>query len=774
MASAPVTTGFAPAQAADDGINVAAQGAVMRLLNLANEQVRLKRQIEMRWLEDLRAYHGRHDEVTEARLNSDNNKRSRAFINLARAKTNAWTARIGDLLFPADGRNWGISPTPVPQLTEVAKAAAIEADQHDAAAAQKVEEANALEAQGPGAQGPLLAQAAEQGELALAARQREAEARSIQEEARKRAVAMEREIADQLGECRYAPRCRDIIDDAAKIGVGVIKGPVVKNRPRRRWEQQQNVYQLTRDPDPRPEYRRVNPWAFFPQMNATSMEEDCEFTFERHLPSRTELRRMTRTLGFDENAVRRLLEAGPDANSNTDLNHLNDLRAITGEGEAIKDRFVVWEYRGPLEPEEVESLLIGAGRAEDAARFAETADVLDEHMVVCWFSGTELLLLHEDYPLDSGESFYSVFSFEKGEASILGAIGIPRIIMDALRAANGAWRMMLDNGGLSVGPQVVVDKTQVTPQNGDWTLSAMKVWLKTGAEVANAAPPFQVFNIPSNQAQLAGIIELALKFIDEEASLPMLAQGEQGQASPTLGGMSMLFNSANVVFRRVVRNWDDDLTTPVIRRMYDWNMQFNPKEEIKGDQQVEARGTSVLLVREMMAQQLAGIVGTWTTHPKLSIMMKKEGFDAARELLQSLSINPDTILDDWDTVEARFKAMADAAAEGGQSPEEIRAQTQLQIAQLDAESRAADGQVQLQIADIRRQTELIKLASEHEISLEDLRTKLAIEQVRTDSKERIFAGELGFEAQAAREARASGAEPSGSGGYVSAGEEGRS
>lgn len=778
MASAAPSLDLAPFDPAEqevdeqEAISEAAGGIVNRLMSLAGDQVRMKIMVEQRWLDDLRAYHGRYTADVEAQLTEK--KRSRAFINLARAKANAWSARLGDLLFPADGKNWGISPTPVPELTESAKEAVARAERQHAAADAKVAQANAMPEGSPEAQ-PLLAAAEEHGTLAKQAEEEAETLRGEQDEAQKRAEAMEREIDDQLLECRYSQRSRDLIDDATKIGVGIMKGPITGQRPRRKWAQDPgtNVFQLSSDPDPRPEYRRVDPWAFFPQMNATSME-DCEFTFERHIASKTELRKMGKRLGFSKTALRNLLTQGPDNGSANDLDHLNELRSITNEGDSVKDRYVIWEYHGPLEAEEIATLLRSSGGEDDIVRaeeFEREVDPLDEHMVVCWFCNDQMLKLHPDYSMESGENLYSVFSFEKGEASVLGAIGIPRIIMDALRAANGAWRMMLDNAALSVGPQIVVDKTLIEPENKDWTLSAMKVWLKTGQEIANGqgAAPFQIFNIPMNQPQLAGIIELALKFIDEEASLPMIAQGEQGVASPTLGGMSMLFNSANVVFRRVVRNWDDDLTEPVIRRAYDWNMQFNPKDSIKGDLQTVAQGTGVLLVREMMAAQLSGIVQQWTVHPKLSIFVKKEGYDAACAFLQSLSMNPLTILDDWDTVQQRLEKMAESA--GQASPEAIKAQTQLQIATMDAESRKADGAVQLQIAELRRDTELIRLAADERISLEDLKTKLAIKQVDVASKERTFAAELGYEAQNAREARAEGKEPTGSGGFVSSGVE---
>ena len=37
--------------------------------------------------------------------------------------------------------------------------------------------------------------------------------------------------------------------------------------------------------------------------------------------------------------------------------YMTQLRSITNEGQGITDRFVVWEYHGPLECEEVETIL---------------------------------------------------------------------------------------------------------------------------------------------------------------------------------------------------------------------------------------------------------------------------------------------------------------------------------------------------------------------------------------------------------------------------------
>jgi hypothetical protein len=425
---------------------------------------------------------------------------------------------------------------------------------------------------------------------------------------------------------------------------------------------------------------------------------------------------------------------------------------------------VMWEYNGPLEAEEIWTLLAAAGREDEAREWAERSDPIDEHVVTVFFCNGRMLKLAEEYVLDSGETLYSVVSFSPGEASVMGGRGVPSLMLDSLRALNAAWRMMLDNAALSVAPQIVVDKSKIEPEDGNWRLTPGKVWLRVGQDIPHVNQrAFEVHELPINQAQIAGIIELALKFIDEETSLPMIAQGEQGNhITQTMGGMTMLFNSANVVFRRVVKNWDDDITTPNIRRLYDWNMQFNPKDEIKGDMQVEARGTSVLLVREVQSQNLMVIASNWTGHPILGAAVKAYG--ALRMAIQSLGISPDDILESEEQFKKNLAKMSESAET---SPEVIRAQATIEAANITAESRRLDGENQLKIAEIRRETELIALAQKYEISIEDLRTKLAMKAIETQSSERVFAGEVAVQREERREAAATGQPaPKGGGGYV--------
>lgn len=141
-----------------------------RLSRLSEEQAQKKAPIEERWLGDLRQYHGKYSRDEEEAMRSTSS--STVFVNITRNKSNAAEARIGDMLFPTDDRNWSIEPTPVPELEEFKK------------------------------QGPEQAQQVSQ----------------IIRQAEDRGDKMQDEIDDQLVESRYQAKARDMIHDAVVLG----------------------------------------------------------------------------------------------------------------------------------------------------------------------------------------------------------------------------------------------------------------------------------------------------------------------------------------------------------------------------------------------------------------------------------------------------------------------------------------------------------------------------------------------------------------------------
>jgi hypothetical protein len=727
-----------------------------RLETLAGEQVTAKQYVERRWLESVRAFHGLYPRKFITDLEAAG--QSTAFVKATRAKTVALEARLYDLMFPTDDRNWGIQPTPVPKLAHEKREAELRAT-------NAADQANQAEAANDPRAAQIVAEGNDEASRARAAAGEIATATQA-------AKLMQEEMDDQLVESHYPAECRDAIHDMCLLGSAILKGPMVNEKTRGRWLPQEGSpggFVLNQMDDVRPMVLRVDPWNFFPDMSARRISE-CEFTFERYLWTKTDLRRAVTKQGFDPDAVRELLRDDRDNTgkgkrrpaTNASLTNLITLRSLTEESTgSITGRYVGWEYHGPLECEEVCDILYAMGEDELAKQYEEDDDPLREIRVIIHFCEGCILKIAPEWPMDSGETLYSLANLEDAEGQLFG-YGVPTIMNDSQIALNSAWRMALDNGALSVGPQAFINKDQIMPADGDWTFRPKKIWHGVKAALANAPDPIKFFDVPNNMEEIAQLIQIAETFIDMETGIPQPQQGEQGTTTTqTVGGMAILQNSSNIIFRRVVKNVDDGLITPTMRRLYDWNMQFNKKAELKGDMQVDARGTSVLLVKEVQASNLMLIVTTLMANPDIKAMLKTNGYPSVVKLFQAMMIKPDEVMNTEDDYK---KYLADAQK---QPPPEA---PQVEVAKINAQARAESDKMQLQIAQLRERTAMIDLATKGQLKLEELRTILTSKQLDNEHKERMMVGEAAIERQNTREARAHGEQPEGSGGYFSEGE----
>ncbi len=709
----------------EQGQSQALSQIVERLSSLAQAQEAKKREIENEALDDLRQYYGRYDADTEAKLKATN--RTRVFGNITRPTVHAWEAWMVDLLFPVDDKPWAIEPTPVPELVESAKKEAFEAW-------RLVQEANIAQQQGD-------MQAAVG--LANKANEHAGEALRIQMEmdiAKKKSDNMARTIEDQLVETDWGAKCRRQIHDAILLGTGIKKGPLARNKSRKKWEkktepdpvtgQTKEFWSYSFPADDRPHWEYVDWWDFFPDMTGRTPKE-WSFTFERHVENEQQIRALLKEPGFDEDAIYRLLKSGARDTLPTYMGQLAD---IAGRPQPEADnRFIRWEYHGPLTNEDVNAIAQHLSPENPEAWLKKVGwdEVKSSVYAIVHFCGSELLKIGP-HPNDDGETLYDNWWLIQDNASSFG-FGVPRLLRDPQAAFNGAWRMTMENGGVSARPHTIIDQQQVQK-----SADGVNTWYRTGTASNPNRPAIEVVQVPNNLAQLMQVMEVARKLADEEGMMPTIARGEQGShVTQTKGGMAMLMNSNNIIKRLAVKNWDDYVTVPNIQRMFDWNMEFNPDDTIKGDMKIVARGSSTLLIREMQAPNAAAIAQTWTVHPKLGPMVRERRL---AEIALKTNMMPADILKSEDELKQE-----EMNRQPPPDPEMEKLKVQLQIAQIDAQSRK-------DVANMNMETAMMRLAAEQKMTVEELRTRLDIARQKSASDERKLAAEIG--AQTIRDQKA--------------------
>jgi len=681
-----------------------------KLDRLAQEQVAGRQMIETRWLEDLRQYHGEYTPEETKRM-SDNSS-SQVFVNITRNKTRAGIARMSDMLLPNDDTNFGIKSTPVPAMSAT-NSAPMQADMqqqgdplmHGQGMVNGMPEshqsmdpethAKAMQVMGQGAQ---------------------AEKNEPKQQADEAARQMQQQIEDDFAEANYNAHARDVIEDACKLGLGVLKGPKVVNRTRRAWITDPQTGQSTIEvqDELRAGLERVDPWDVFPDMSASSAAE-AEFWFERKLLNRKQLRELADLPGVIEGQLRRALES--DGSHYISNDRRQELRAITGVDTVTNDRkYELWEYWGPLDKDELKAC--GCEDIDD--------DVLVEYTGCVLMVGGHVIKAAIN-PLESGDLPYSVFNWEKDDSSIFG-FGIPYLMRQPQKVVNASWRMMMDNAAVSAGPQIVMKKRSVVPQDGSWALRPNKVWLDTGDEPVGSV--FQVYQIENNQGGLFAIFEAAQKLADTETNLPILLQGEgmsSGAGGKTFGGMQMLMNNSNIVLRSAVKNFDDGVTAPTVRRFYDYHMMYTDRPEIKGDFDIVARGTSVLIAREEQQEKLMMLSQVAAQNPVFAKLTNWAGL--YREILRTMQVQVDTVTYTDEEIKTR------EAEEGeGPSVEEKMAMFEMKLKQEEHEFAGKRLEAELDHKEWEREYKAAQLQSEQEHQRAGLALKEGITMAELEAK----------------------------------------
>lgn len=715
----------------------ALQDLAMSLTQKFSRHVQDKRPIEQRWIQDYTQYRGMYFQDWDLGFNelppaNDSSTRSRIFVNLTSSKTDSAEARLADMLFPNDDKNWGIDPTPVPELSEALKNMTPLQLDDGTPIMNKDKLPPGQEEGGQDENGEPIGEPLTESDLASAELQ----------QAFERCKKMELEIEDQLVECEYPTEARKMIRDACQLGSGILKGPMQIGKVRRAWiphvdrETKKVVHVQEIREIVKPYVYRVNPWNFYPDMTVADAR-DLECTFETHYKTKRQMRDYLKTPGFMESQIRDVLKMEPhETHEHVHTEYLEQMRTLAGLtlNDYDESRYMVLEYHGPIDKEIMERLGM-----EDV----DMEDPLEMYEAFVWFCGGKVIkfALHH---LDSRDCLYSVFNWEKDDTNLFG-YGVPYQMRAPQKVINSSWRMVLDNAGLSTGPQIIIDRMAVEPADGSWELSPRKIWYKMEEDL-DVKKAMATFDIPSHQAELMQIFEVAKKLIEEETNLPAVAQGMAGTAGRTFSGLSMLMNAANITLRRAVKYFDDDITIPIISRMYDWNMQFSDKEEIKGDFDVKAYGSSALLVKEMQTQGLLALA-QYIEHPEFGYMLKAE--DILREIAKSMHVKPQAVIFDSDTIEKKRKEREAAAQNQSQVSPDVEAKiaSQERITMMQAETSDRKLQADMIFKQIDRENLIATLASKENVSAQEIMAKYNIKEVETKIDLQKFYDELAVKAQ---------------------------
>jgi len=445
--------------------------------------------------------------------------------------------------------------------------------------------------------------------------------------AKEAARNMEKLIHDQIDESNGSSELRNALFESTLFGTGIVKGPFNFNKTLNRWSNTENGREYTPDYVRVPRIEFVSIWDFFPDPNATSIDE-CEYIVHRHKLNKSQVRALSKMPYFDKDEIRACLAMGANYVEKQYENELKDSKKTEDVG---KSKYEVLEYWGMMDVEYAKEI---------GMELPETIDDLDEIQINAWICNGKVLRSVIN-PFSPARLPYNAFPYERNPYSFFG-IGIAENMNDSQQIMNGHARMAIDNLALSGSLVFDIDETMLVGGQ------SMEIYPGKVFRRQSGMPGQSIHGVkfPNTSTENMMMFDKFRQLADEQTGLPSYSHGMTGVQSMTrtASGMSMLLGAASLNIKTVVKNLDDFLLKPLGQSYFQWNMQFFEGElDVKGDLEIKAMGTNSLMQKEVRSQRLTMFLQT-AQNPAIAPFVKMSKLIS--ELAYSLDLDPDEILND--------------------------------------------------------------------------------------------------------------------------------
>jgi hypothetical protein len=237
---------------------------------------------------------------------------------------------------------------------------------------------------------------------------------------------------------------------------------------------------------------------------------------------------------------------------------------------------------------------------------------------------------------------------------------------------NAAARALVNNMGISSGPQVEVNVERLPPNEDITTLTPWKIWQTINDPVGSSAPAIRFTQPDSRATELVGVYEKFSRLADDHSGIPAYVYGDlnvQG-AGRTSSGLSMLMGAAGKGIRQVVMHIDSDVVKPIVLRQFVYNMRYDEDEAIKGDVVVIAKGAINLAVKETVNIRRIEFLNATANPVDMEIMGKEGRATILREVAKGLQMSAEDVIPSREKsgYQGRIQSRAMAAQAQQQAP----------------------------------------------------------------------------------------------------------
>ncbi|CAK0756159.1 hypothetical protein CCP3SC15_2130001 [Gammaproteobacteria bacterium] len=472
---------------------------------------------------------------------------------------------------------------------------------------------------------------------------------------------------------------------------------------------------LVIDEEIKPDSKQVDVKNIYPDPACGSSIHNGSYIFEKDNISARQLKALIGAPGYIEAEIMAVIKEGPGKKNMDD------------KGRTVEsDQFEIWYFCGNAEDEDLRA----AGcKCDDGESLPVTVVMVNDRIIKASLS-----------VFDSGEFPYDVMVWQRRTDHWAG-VGVSRQVRTAQRMVNAASRNLMDNAGLAAGPQLFIRQGVIQPADGVWTITPMKIWyVDEDADIQSVQHAITSVVIPTMQAELEQIIKMAMEFAEKCTSMPLLMQGEQGNSTQTVGGMSILDRNASTVLRRIAKICDDDVTEPHVDRYYEWLMLYSDDDSCKGDFSIVALGSTAFYQRDAANQAIMQLLEA-SANPSFNLDPDK----LMMEVLKMNKISPERVRLTDEQIQKKQASppppppelqVAQMKIEGDMKKAQLTQSSDMAEITAKAKANSDEMSMKLQMAaderdhelkmkDMELQIKMMEFAQAREISLDSIKAELA-------------------------------------------------
>ncbi len=566
-----------------------------RLDSKFEDRVQRRRVFEQIWLEMYQRYNNQYPESIRARIHP---RKSHLFVGMTALKVNSAHSAIMDFLRGSgeDKLPWDIQPAKIPE--------------------------NAILPEGM-------------------------DINALREVVQERADAMSIVIENQMDDTDFEEELDLAVLEMCITGTLAMRGPMTVPETGKFWEMDtfngNEMSEVDAELKYKPASKYVSIFNIYPDMEAPNVQAG-DGIFEEMRLTRKQLLDLALRDNINMAAVLEVLKQTPNAEVTS---YQATLRHILGDTMPnVTSRYSVKIYFGEITGEE----LRGTGLVQipdDAMNIPIMAEI--------WYCGNHIFRAR----VHKGPIPYYIVPYVR-RGNIPYGKGVAELGLSSQDAINGAARAIMDNAAIAVGP-VVEKNLQLLEINPGKDINDIAAWevILSSHDGQNGKKAVTFTDIPAYTQQFMLILDKFRALMDEETFLPSIGSGMQGVGTTkTFSGMSLLNSNANKTLKKVMRNIDDRLIEPHTEAMIDWNLRFNPKEEIRGPMKVVAKGSQSLMAQELRTQRLLTLLQIIQGNPNY-----KED-EVVRMLAVELGVPPSKVVLTKEEKTMMNEMQAQAIAEG--------------------------------------------------------------------------------------------------------------